>query len=468
MKTSLFQGPWADRFRKPARSTLSLPIRADERPGLRSVVSRMSSTNPTEPVVGRPAHRWARAVVAGVAGLGVLWLVHRPLERWVMLRAVLGNDAPTADAVEAVVANASDPGRVIGQLWDTGRVVHRELAVRQLARFSRLGEDLPTGLERVLTAAAGDADLSVRETAFGLMIARRDPRLVELATHQLADVDPEVRLLALDGLRRAPFGEGMPAILPRLADSDPRVVARAVKLAEGWSGEDFGVKLADTVPTVDDRTGRTTFHDEGLRKARDGAERVRAWWNSQSPGGLAGRVESEGPERPGSERIVVDDFALPGLDGRTTRFADLRGRVVIVNFWTTWCPSCRAEMPALNELQKRWGERLAVLGVSLDLVPDEHGHVGGEEAHGGPEVRREQIVERVARAVEKLGLGYRVLLDERGAVSRRFSGGELPTTLVIGPDGTLWRRFVGPRSREVFDAMIGEADAPTHNLPRSD
>src|SRR4029077_4076098 len=65
------------------------------------------------------------------------------------------------------------------------------------------------------------------------------------------------------------------------------------------------------------------------------------------------------------------DFTVTDLNGRTISSADLRGKVVLVNFWATWCPPCRAEIPNLIKLQDKYRDQLVVLGISEDEVPPE-------------------------------------------------------------------------------------------------
>jgi thiol-disulfide isomerase/thioredoxin len=105
----------------------------------------------------------------------------------------------------------------------------------------------------------------------------------------------------------------------------------------------------------------------------------------------------------GLQPIPAGDFILPTLDGRKVRLSDFRGQAVLINFWTTWCTACLAEIPALIELQKRHGEKLVILGVSLDYVPDSHGHIGGhgsglsDRADDGHETMRVMIMRITTR-----------------------------------------------------------------------
>src|SRR4051812_11938852 len=68
---------------------------------------------------------------------------------------------------------------------------------------------------------------------------------------------------------------------------------------------------------------------------------------------------------------AVPAFSMRDLDGRAISPESLRGKVTIVNFWATWCPPCRAEIPDLVALQKKYGDRLQVIGVSQDEGPIE-------------------------------------------------------------------------------------------------
>jgi thiol-disulfide isomerase/thioredoxin len=151
---------------------------------------------------------------------------------------------------------------------------------------------------------------------------------------------------------------------------------------------------------------------------------------------------------------------------------------VLINFWTTWCTACLAEIPALIELQKRQGENLVILGVSLDYVPDSHGHIGGHgsglsyraddghedhaghdhEDHYAPSLK--EIRAKVSRTAKKLGINYTMLMDERNEVGARFNGGELPTNVLVDPQGNVRRRFVGARALPVFEAMLAEITQP--------
>lgn len=122
----------------------------------------------------------------------------------------------------------------------------------------------------------------------------------------------------------------------------------------------------------------------------------------------------------------VPAYAAPTLAGDTLDLADLRGRVVLLNVWATWCEPCRWEMPALERVHRRLRERgLEVVAVSVDALPG---------AADGP----------VRAMIDELGLSFTVLLDPAGEVQRRFGVAGLPTTFLIDREGRLIDRVLGP------------------------
>jgi peroxiredoxin len=109
--------------------------------------------------------------------------------------------------------------------------------------------------------------------------------------------------------------------------------------------------------------------------------------------------------------------------GHTVSLGDLRGKVVVLTFWATWCPPCRPDMAALEHVHRSLGdERLAIVGVN---------------------VRERATV--VRDYVDTLGLTFRVLTDEQGAIQASYGVLGLPTTFVIARDGRAVARAIGPR-----------------------
>ena len=116
-------------------------------------------------------------------------------------------------------------------------------------------------------------------------------------------------------------------------------------------------------------------------------------------------------------------FDLKALDGGTLRSADLIGKVVLLNFWATWCGPCKEEMPSLGRLQEQFDSaRVRVVTVTADMYP-----------------------QGIRQFLDQLGVRLPVGFDQDQELSRKLSVRGLPTTVVIGQDGHIVGRAVGPR-----------------------
>lgn len=136
---------------------------------------------------------------------------------------------------------------------------------------------------------------------------------------------------------------------------------------------------------------------------------------------------------PGSEGSVAPVWKLQDLNGKTVGSDDFKGKVVILDFWATWCPPCRAEIPGLIDLQKAYGKQgLMVVGVSVD--------------QGGTDV--------IKPFVEKFGMNYPVLVAD-DKVQQAFGGFDaIPVTLVIDRQGRIVKRHLGLTEKDEFEAEI--------------
>jgi thiol-disulfide isomerase/thioredoxin len=398
-------------------------------------------------------------LVVAIAVILAIVLFRDRIQRWTFDRGILANDAPAPELLEEYLRKAPDPGGAILAAWNSGRIVHRHFAVRALALPSVVPA-LTAELESVLLVGALDADLNVREAALSGLRARQHSELTTMAAAQLSDPDPHVRLLGIDYLKSAPAERGLPLVARALDDQDPRVTARAIKLMGEWAGEDFGMHLVDTVEVADPATGLKGFREEGLARTKAAGERGREWWRQHEADYPLEKTAVPPAVLAEVKPIPAGDFRLPTLEGRPVRLSDFRGKTVIINFWATWCTACLTEIPELVALQSRHGDRLVILGVSLDGAS--HVHANGPEAdaadhdghgHGGGSEATRALVSRMAK---KLGINYTVLLDERNHVGARFNGGELPTTVIVDSEGNVRRRFVGARSLAMFEAMLEE------------
>ena len=127
------------------------------------------------------------------------------------------------------------------------------------------------------------------------------------------------------------------------------------------------------------------------------------------------------------------DFVLTSLDGQEVRLSQFRGKVVILDFWATWCTPCKLELPHFIELYQEYKDQgLVIIGVSLDKTG----------------------VREVASFVNEWKIPYVVVMGT-GQVVRDYGGIRgVPTTFVIGRDGKISRKYVGYRKKEVFQEDV--------------
>jgi thiol-disulfide isomerase/thioredoxin len=401
-----------------------------------------------------------KLVVVVVVATAAVLVFRQPLRRALFERAALSNPAPSPEVISDLIEHAANPPAALLEAWNTGKIGDREVAIHEVSALFPTRQALPVPIASLVLSAALDPDLSVRETALGILRERRDPALAVVAVEQLRDADQQVRLLGLNCLKQAAPAVGVPRAAALLDDPNPAVRGVSVKLLERWSGESFGVKLADTVLVDNQTNGLLEFQAAGVTRIEAAAAKARSWWSAHQTAFPPVKLDVPPAAFAARQALLAPDFTLRTLEGREVRLADYRGRVVLINFWATWCSACVGEIPALVALQKQHRNNLVILGVSLDLVPAED---AAPAARNLTAAARQQIREKVARAVKARGINYPVLLDERDEAGGLYNGGELPTTVIVDARGNVRRRFIGPRSLAVFEAMIAEASANSTN-----
>jgi peroxiredoxin len=169
---------------------------------------------------------------------------------------------------------------------------------------------------------------------------------------------------------------------------------------------------------------------------------------------LAGPASAEAPKltsllerldlRGYAHGTMSPPFKGPTLDARRLSIAELRGKVIVLNFWASWCLECRPEMPTLEGIHRELAARgLAVIGINA-----------------------RQDGEMVRRYAKDLGLTFPLVLDTDGRINATYGVVGLPTTFVIGRDGRAVALAVGPRewgsapARSLFEALLAEPAPP--------
>jgi thiol-disulfide isomerase/thioredoxin len=136
--------------------------------------------------------------------------------------------------------------------------------------------------------------------------------------------------------------------------------------------------------------------------------------------------------KPNSDYALAPDFALTDINGDIVKLSDYRGKVVFVNFWATWCPPCRAEIPHFIELVEEFEDDFIVLGISVDRPNDKA---------------------KVPGFAESYNINYPVLFaDEQIAAYGQISS--IPTTFVVDKDGYVKGQIIGARPKEEFKRII--------------
>lgn len=120
---------------------------------------------------------------------------------------------------------------------------------------------------------------------------------------------------------------------------------------------------------------------------------------------------------------TLPTFQLRTLQGMPIHSSDLAGRVLILNFWATWCGPCKEEMPSLERLRQKFPpDQLTILAITTDIRPRE-----------------------IEAFLRELQLHFDVLLDEQEELSQALMVRNLPTTVIVDAQGRLQRRVMGPR-----------------------
>ena len=135
--------------------------------------------------------------------------------------------------------------------------------------------------------------------------------------------------------------------------------------------------------------------------------------------------------------FLAPDFTLETLDGESITLSELRGQVVLVNFWATWCPPCKAEMPAFEQAYQDYADEgfvlLAVNAIQQDSVP------------------------AIETFNAEYGLSFPILLDTNGDTNRAYQVRSLPTSFFVDKDGIISEVIIGgPMAEALIRARIEE------------
>lgn len=149
-------------------------------------------------------------------------------------------------------------------------------------------------------------------------------------------------------------------------------------------------------------------------------------------------LQSQGAVNSGSAQTLAigqmaPDFQTVSLDGDDIILSDLQGKVVLLNFWATWCGPCRIEMPLFERVSSQYGDEFVILAVNAEETP-----------------------EQIAEFRNQFRLTFPLALDEDGTIQRQYNILNYPTTYILDREGTIAAQHFGTFSPSDLSAMLDD------------
>lgn len=131
---------------------------------------------------------------------------------------------------------------------------------------------------------------------------------------------------------------------------------------------------------------------------------------------------------------AAPDFELATLDGNTVKLSDFKGKKVILNFWATWCPPCKAEMPHMqNFYEENKDEGIEIVAVNLTNL--------------------DKGRNTIETFIEDYGLTFTIPLDEDGKIGETYQTFSIPTSYILDADGIIKSKIIGPMDEEMMTSL---------------
>lgn len=151
------------------------------------------------------------------------------------------------------------------------------------------------------------------------------------------------------------------------------------------------------------------------------------------PGTVA--PETAPPETEDPNKNTAPDFPVLDADGNTVRLSDMFGKPVVINFWATWCPPCRSELPAFDKLYRQYGNEVSFMMIDLT-----DGY--------------RETVEGVKRFISENGYTFPVYYDTEGSAAEAYNVSSIPFTVAVGRNGNIVGTHLGAMSEAVLEKLI--------------
>lgn len=155
------------------------------------------------------------------------------------------------------------------------------------------------------------------------------------------------------------------------------------------------------------------------------------------------KSESEGNNQASKDSLLAEnenradlapDFKLPRTDGSELKLSDYKGKIVIIDFWATWCPPCRRGIPDLIDIQKKYSEQVVIIGISLDTEtkPD------------------------VMPFIKQYGINYPIVYGNMEVVQSYGNIQAIPTSFIVDQNGQIVDKHVGLVDKAAYLSKIEE------------
>jgi peroxiredoxin len=156
---------------------------------------------------------------------------------------------------------------------------------------------------------------------------------------------------------------------------------------------------------------------------------VQAMDKKSEPDNLSQEAANMGGLKVGAK---APDFELKTLTGETVKLSDLKGKNVMLNFWATWCPPCKAEMPAMEQFHKEAGDKVVILAVNIDPHLD------------------------VQAFVDENKITFPIPLDAEDTVNEMYQVLSIPTTYFIDTKGNIGNKYIGAMNHDTMKQYTNE------------
>ncbi|WP_372869216.1 redoxin domain-containing protein [Planomicrobium okeanokoites] len=155
----------------------------------------------------------------------------------------------------------------------------------------------------------------------------------------------------------------------------------------------------------------------------------------------AGSVVEFLPTEEGlAEGETAPDFELTTLEGEAVRLSDYKGKKVILNFWATWCPPCRAEMPDMQAYYEKQADEENVEILAVNLTTADKG------------------MDKINAFVDEFNLTFPIPMDTQGDIGELYQAASIPTSYMIDTEGKVQQKIVGPMNEEMMEEFIADME----------